>query len=472
MSKYISTKLPQSIPLLHEAEIMVIGGGPGGLGAAIAAAREGRDVILIEHYGFLGGMATAGEVNPFMPNGYRHESKSFDVGIFTDWLQRIHSYDSSRNQDNFDPSLRVFDPFHARLAAEELCLEAGVKLLYHHRVAHVDRQGSHITNIVLHSKSGLTAAKANIYIDSTGDGDCAALAGAPFKMGGESSQHVQPMTLCFKLKLDPKLNASMEDIYKIKKVMDKKFQQAQKEGTISNPRQDILLFPSTDENVVHFNSTRIIHKSAISGTELSEAEIEGRKQFKELFNFLRNEIPIFKNSEIYSIATQIGVRESRRVLGKIYLTREDYNNCKSFPDGICQVDYPIDIHNPNGSGTEMTRLPKGGWLEIPYRCLINNEIDNLIIGSRCISVDHAVHSSIRVMPPVCSIGQAAGTAAAMALEENSNVWQVDGTLLKERLIQRGRNLEPYDAKRVWKVSNEEKKELTVERFKKEQPFSV
>jgi flavin-dependent dehydrogenase len=190
---YLDVTLPQQLELKHEAEIIVLGGGPGGLGAAISAAREGRDVLLIEHYGFLGGMASTGEVNPFMHNHINGES--LDIGIYTEWVERIGFYTGLENS-------YVIDPAAVRLASEDLCLEAGVKLLYHHRLAHVETDGKKISGIVLHSKSGLSLAKADIYIDSTGDGDLAAMAGCPFEMGGETSDAVQPMTMCFKLKLD------------------------------------------------------------------------------------------------------------------------------------------------------------------------------------------------------------------------------------------------------------------------------
>ena len=446
--------LPTELPVRNEAEVMVVGGGPGGIGAAVAAAREGADVLLVEHYGFLGGMATAGEVNPFMPNHL--DSRSLDEGVYTDWLDRIESYGGRRR------GTLVFNPNVARLAAEDLCLEAGVRLLYHHRTAQVETAERRITCVVLHTKSGLSAARAGQYIDGTGDGDLCAAAGCAFEYGGEGTEYVQPMTLCFKLKLDradAPPGRGREDLYTLVREQNNRIQQAfrraQEDGRIHCPRENVLMFRGVDGDVVHFNTTRVIKKSSINGAELSEAEIEARRQLRELVAVLRSDVPIFRNARVYSIAPQIGIRESRRILGRYYLTRKDYEDCAAFPDGVARVNYPIDIHSPTGSGTEIVRLPKGGWYEVPFGCLLPRDVDNLAIGSRCISVDHAVHASCRVMAPVCSLGHAAGTAAAMAIQQGVDVCRVDGRELKQRLIRAGRNLVPYDPDRKFAMTEKE-----------------
>ena len=433
----IAVSLPRQVPLAAEADVLVVGGGPGGLGGAVAAARQGADVLLVEHYGFLGGMATAGEVNPFMPNHL--DNASLDTGIFEEWLDRIGSYGGRRS------GTRVFDPNLARLAAEDLCLDAGVRLLYHHRAAHVERSGDRLDAVVLHGKSGLAAARAKVYVDSTGDGDIAALAGCEFEIGGASG-HCQPLTLCFKLKLDPRdvpeadrddpfraVRAHMQEIQQV-------FEQAKADGRIDCPRENVLLFRGVDDDVIHFNTTRVIHKLSIDAEQLSEAEVLGRRQLRQIVACFQREVPLLRHCRIHSIAPQIGVRESRRVLGRAYLTVQDYEVGRTFDDGIARVTYPIDIHNPDGKGTVIRRLPAGAWYEVPYRCLVPRGVENLLIASRCISADHATHSSLRVMPPVCSIGQAAGTAAAWAVRDGVSPAAIDGAALKRALIEQGRNL--------------------------------
>ncbi|MBN1669536.1 MAG: FAD-dependent oxidoreductase [Kiritimatiellae bacterium] len=452
--KTMSVTLPKELPILHSSEILVVGGGPGGIGAAVAAAREGRRVLLVEHYGFLGGMATAGEVNPFMPNHL--EGRSLDEGIFEDWLAKIRAYSGRK------PGDRTIDPNAARFAAEALCTEAGVDLLYHHRAVHVETDSRRITGVVLHSKSGLSVATAEIVIDSTGDGDVAALAGCGFQCEGENGAPVQPMTACFKLKIDPRdLPADLrrtppegsvrdwlrDPLKEQAGLIQKVYRDARRAGKLLNRRGDVLMFGSVEPDVIHFNSTRISGRSPIDGGDLSAAEIEGRQQILELVNLLRENVPLFKHARLHSIAPQIGIRESRRINGRARVTRDDFKRGTAYPDGVVRVTYPIDIHSPKNGGTEITRLPPGAWYEIPYGCLVPNDIDNLLIGSRCISVDTAVHSSVRVMPPVCSLGQAAGTAAAMALEKGVVPPEIDGVELKERLIANGRNLVAYDPAR-------------------------
>ncbi|MCK5528052.1 MAG: FAD-dependent oxidoreductase [Kiritimatiellae bacterium] len=436
--------LPKELELKHRAEVIVLGGGPGGIGAAVAAAREGKDVLLVEHYGYLGGMASMGEVNPFMPNHL--DGESLDKGIYTEWTDGISYYSGVTGNK------RVIDPPSASLAAEDICLEAGVKLLFHHRLVSVETEGGKITGLVLHSKDGLSVVQADIYIDSTGDGDLAAMAGCPFEMGGESSDAVQPMTMCFKLRVDAEDLAYIAELCpenpairfaktaEIFEQIQNAYLVAKADGRIECPRQNILMFPGTDYKTIHFNSSRVISKSAIDGDELSEAEIEGRRQVRQIFECLRRDVPIFKHSRIHSIATQIGVRESRRISGHNYMVRQDFIDAAKYDDGIIRVNYPIDIHSPTGGGTEITELPDGEWYEVPYGCLVPKGIDNLLIGCRAISVDHAVHSSMRVMPPVVSVGQAAGVAAAVALDKNITPAEVDGIELKKLLIKRGRNL--------------------------------
>ena len=437
----IPTTLPRDLPLTHEPDVLVIGGGPGGIGAAVAAARGGADVLLVEHYGFLGGMATAGEVNPFMPN-HLH-GQSLDTGLFEEWLDRIDHYGGAR------AAQRVFDPNVARLAAEDLCLAAGVRLLFHHRAAHVEREQRRVSAVVLHGKEGFTAARAKVYIDATGDGDVAALAGCAFELGGDSG-HCQPMTLCFKLKLDPRdIPADdRDDPYRalraVMPAVQEAYQRGKRDGRIDCPREDVLVFRGVDDGVVHFNTTRVIHRLSTDGVQLSDAEVEGRRQLRQIVAVLRSDVPLFRRAAIYSIAPQIGVRESRRVLGRAYLTLQDYEACRHFDDAVARVTYPVDIHNPNGTGTVISHLPQGGWYEVPWGCLLPRDVDNLAIAARCVSVDHAVHSSLRVMPPVCSLGQAAGTAAAEAVRRGVDVCAIDGRWLRGRLVELGRHLGAMD----------------------------
>lgn len=410
------------IPLTHDVDVVVAGGGPGGIGAAVMAARAGARTLLVERYSCLGGMASVGEVHPFMDNHVN--GKPLDGPVYTDWIEAMKKYAPAAGSDRF------ISKDIAAIAAEDLVLEAGCAILYHHVLADALTEQGAISRITLLSKSGFTAVRAKIYVDCTGDADLAARAGCEYEQGGPTG-YCQPMTLCFKLSHVDKTR--QPDGREINRLYD----EARKRGEIQCPRENILKFNWFDDDVVHFNTTRVIRKNGISGAELSEAEIEARAQLRQLLAFFRNHVPGYENCRIHSIANHIGVRETRRVRGLAYLTRADFEAARKFPDAITRVNYPVDIHNPDGSGTELVHLPKGEWYEIPYGCIVAKDTNNLLIGGRPVSVDHAVHSSMRVMPPACTIGQAAGLAAALAAQRKCMPCELDGREIRKILVENG-----------------------------------
>ena len=427
----VAYALSRDLPITHEADVIVVGGGHGGIGAAVMAAREGAKVLLIERYGSLGGMASFGEIHPFMPN--HMQGKCLDKPVYIEWAQHMEKYYPAKipldgELNNYEQ--RKISKEAAMLGAEDLCLEAGVRLLYHHQLADVVMRDGHIDALVLLSKSGFTAARAKVYVDASGDADLAARAGCQFEQGGPSG-HCQPMTLCFKLSgIDRKLMPPGKEITRLYHV-------AREEGRIQCVREDVLMFEWLDEDVMHFNTTRIIHKSGTSGQDLSDAEIEGRRQLRQFLAFFRTSVPGFSRAHLHSIAHHIGVRETRRIKGLVQVVKEDFLNQRKFPDGIAKVRYEIDIHNPDGSGTQHMHMPEGQWYEIPYGSIVARDCRNLLVGGRPISVDHAIHSSMRVMPPACSIGQAAGLAAAVAAREGRSPHDLDGVDIRRRLRERG-----------------------------------
>lgn len=445
-ARTVEYQLKQQPPLLHSADVIVVGGGPGGIGAAVMAARAGADTLLIERYGFLGGMAVSGEVHPFMHNHV--DGKPLDGPVYLDWIEKMKELWPREGQD------LCISKDAAMLAAEKLCLEAGVRILYHHTLVDVvtDTGGAdlrscpsneaeagsetcptHISSLILHSKSGFSAAQAKVYIDCTGDADLAARAGCECEQGGPSG-NCQPMTLCFKL--------SHVDIDRMPdgKAINGIYDDAKANGELVCPREDVLKFAWFDDDVMHFNTTRVVKKSGTNGIELSEAELEAHEQVRQYLDFFRKHVPGFENAQLHSVGHHIGIRETRRVRGMAYLTREDFRRSAKFPDAIARVNYPIDIHNPDGSGTEHERLEQGEWYEIPYGCIVARDADNLLVGGRPISVDHAVHSSMRVMPPACTVGQAAGMAAAMAVAQGCTPTALDGEKLREHLREAGAKL--------------------------------
>ena len=423
MSDTVTRPEQPHIPVLHDVDVLVVGGGPGGIGAAVAAARQGARTLLCEQYGFLGGMATAGLVSPFMPNGIGE--RSFDSGVFLDWARVMDQ------MGGLGENGRTFCAETAKLAAEKLCMDAGVQLLYHVQLDRPLMEGERIESVLMLGKSGLTAHRAHIYVDCTGDADLAARAGCAIEYGRPEDGGVQPMTMGFDLACVERDHMPPDD------EINAAYDRARSEGRLVCPRENVLHFRTLEADRVHFNTTRIAGYDATDTLSLSEAEIEGRRQVMDFLRFLRSDVAGFENARLHAIGVTIGVRESRRVRGHAYLTRADFENRARFPDAIARVNYPIDIHNPHGEGTEITRLPEGEWYEIPYGCLVPLGCDNLLVGGRPISVDHAVGSSMRVMPPACTIGQACGTAAAMAATRCIAPAEVDGVAVRASLIEQG-----------------------------------
>jgi len=431
----IKYQISQELPVTHEVDVAVFGGGPGGLGAAVMAARMGAKTLLVERYGCLGGMATVGEVHPFMCN--HNKMRSMDRPVYTDWVYKMMEYrPGEKPQGNEDPpnSGRQISKDICMLAMEDLVLESGAQILYHHNLFDVVKKNGRIEAAVLFSKSGLTAVKAKTYIDCTGDADLAFRAGCECEQGGPSG-YCQPMTLCFKLAGVKKLEES--ELKGVPEKANEIYLKAKAAGKVDCPRENILKFQWIDSDVIHFNTTRVIKKSGVNGVELSEAEIEARRQLRQIVKLFREEVPGYENARIHSIAHHIGVRETRRVVGRAYLTRASFEKAEKFPDAIARVNYPIDIHNPNGAGTEICRVPQDDWYEIPYGCIVPKGMANLLVGGRPISVDHAVHSSMRVMPPACSVGQAAGMAAALAVKKNCTPPELDGVEVRKNLVEQG-----------------------------------
>ncbi|MGI6537013.1 MAG: FAD-dependent oxidoreductase [Caldicoprobacterales bacterium] len=366
-------------------QLIVVGGGPAGIAAAIAARRQGMKTLLVERYGFLGGMATAGLVTPFM-----HTLGA--GGLYQELLERLNKWDAIKDNRFFDGELM-------KLVLDEWLLEEGVEILFHALLTDVKVEDGCIKSVTVSGKGQEISLSASYFIDGTGDGDLAALAGAPMNIGRESDGLCQPMTTCFQVGgIDVGIDDTYMDAYKARKPLTELYLEAKKEGRIKNPRENVLIFPTTRTGEIHFNTTRIVGKNPVSLFELTEAELEARKQIIELFSLLKEKVLAFKNAYITRIATQIGVRESRTIIGAYQLTEEDVLSGRKFPDGIGKCSYPIDIHSPQGEGTRISTLKAGDWYEIPYTALYTPSLKNLLVAGRCISSTHEAQASLRIMP--------------------------------------------------------------------------
>ncbi len=406
-------------------DVIVVGGGPGGIGAAVTAARNGMSVLLIERYGFAGGMATAGLVNPFMY--YRSNT---DANYYLPSPVFMEIVKSLSDNGAADKEGKVFDDEILKILLDKLLIDSNVEILYHALVVGAVSKSGAISEIAVACKEGRKDFKAKILIDATGDGDLAHFAGFETEKGRKEDGACQPMTLCFRLG-----GVKADDWDALRKELNEIYMEGKARGEISDPRENVLISRTLRPDVIHFNTTRVIAKDGTVSKDLGEAEIIARKQVWEIFNVFKSKSQLCMDAFILKIATQIGIRETRRVMGGYVLDANDVINAKTFDDGIARSSYPIDIHNPSGSGTVIERV-KGGYYEIPYRCIVPKGSKNLLMACRAISSTHEAHSSLRVMPVVASIGEAAGLAAVEAIKGGISVSDVDGAKLKKNIFRK------------------------------------
>ncbi|GIP38522.1 hypothetical protein J31TS4_18020 [Paenibacillus sp. J31TS4] len=411
-------------------DVIVAGGGPSGIAAAVASARVGARTLLVERYGFLGGAGTAMMVNPWMSY---HSAGTGQVQLIFGVLQELIDRMTAMGMYGHPKQRTAFDPEALKVAAEQLCREAGVELLYHSFLgdALMNEDGSRIEAVRFANKAGLVDFQASMYVDTTGDADLAALAGAIVEKGRAVDSLSQPMTLNFRM-----ANVDTDRVPTRQEITDL-YLAAKHRGELDCPRENVLWFWANQPGVIHFNTTRIIRKDATDPWELTEAEIEGRRQVQQLVKFLKAEVAGFEDSYLQTTAPQIGVRESRRVIGEYLLTAEELLAACKFEDVIARGAYPVDIHNPDGAGTVLQYLPDGEWYDIPFRTLVPKKIENLLIGGRPISATHEAHSAIRVQPIAMAIGQAAGTAAAICAKEGVLPREVDVRAVQTALTEQG-----------------------------------
>jgi hypothetical protein len=415
-------------------DVIICGGGPGGVNAAVAAAqhlaaaKQGAAVLLLERHGYLGGMATAGLVNPFMPYTIQTTGQVLTTDVFNELLDRLQA------AGGLAADRATFDDEQMKLVLDDMLADHGVSVLLHTIVQGVDLKDGALQAVRVTGKSGEMTLRAKVFVDSTGDGDVAALSGCEIETGRSEDGLCQPMTLCFRVAGVEADTQTFPGIHRLHEQIDPFYKAAKAHGIINNPREDVLIFPTLHPGVLHFNTTRIIRHSALDTPSLSEAEQLARKQVVEMITFLKSNIPAFRNAYLQKMAAHIGVRESRRVMGHYVLTAEEILAGAKFPDGIARSVYPVDIHNPSGTGTVLKHLPEGEYYEIPFRCLVPRGPANLLIGSRCISSTHEAHSSLRVMPVVAGIGEAAGIAATWCATRGLRTDQVDGAEVRAAIF--------------------------------------
>jgi hypothetical protein len=412
----------------YTCDVLVCGGGPGGICAAVSAARNGADTLLVERYGYLGGAATMALVFPFMTR-YAGGEQIID-GVFQEIIERLDAKGGYGGPDQ----PHMFDPETLKSVADDICLESGVRLLFHTMVDGAEVGSGLIERVTIHNKSGEQSVKASCYIDATGDADLAFLSGVPCEKGRASDGLTQPMTLNFRMAgVDRSIMPERETLNKL-------YLGARAQDRIDCPRNDVLHFATMRPDEVHFNTTRIIRADGTNTEDLTKAEIDSRRQVAQLVAWLVSDIPGFEHALLQMTGAQIGIRESRRIVGEYVLTAEDLLSARKFDDCVARGSYPVDIHDPDGGGTVIKRLAPGESYDIPYRSLVPKGIDNLLIAGRPISCTHEAHSAIRVMPIAAAIGEAAGAAAALCVRDKTTPRALDVGELRRVLLAQGANL--------------------------------
>ena len=411
-------------------DVLVAGGGFTGVAAAVSAARKGKSVLLVERAGCLGGAATNNLVLPFM--GYwtqkDGEKLMISAGLFGEMVDEMAA------AGRMDETKKYFDTEYLKVYFDRLVAASGADVLLSSTVVSAKKEGDRITGVSLYTKEGIIEVAADIFIDATGDAELAAISGVPCETGRKKDGLCQPMTLCFRM-----CNVDTEAFYNVsREQLNSIYRSYQQDGRISDPREDVLWFRTLLPGVVHFNTTRVIRKDPTGAADVTAAEIEAREQTQEIVKMLIESVPGFEHAALMQTAPQIGVRESRRVIGRHMLTQEELKACTVFDDSIAVGRYDIDIHDPDGAGTSHYYFEAGTYYTIPYASLLpKSGGENLIVAGRCISATHEAQASIRIMPICCCLGEAAGTAAALAAEGGVNPPDIDIRALQTALEKNG-----------------------------------
>jgi ribulose 1,5-bisphosphate synthetase/thiazole synthase len=434
----------RQINTLWDTEVVVVGSGTAGMNAAIAAARNGTKTVLVERFGFLGGTST--QVLDTFYGFYTPGTVAYKVvgGIPDDVVTALKGYQAAFERPNsYGAGTGItYDPSTLKIVWETLALQAGVQLLYHSFCTDVVMEGNRISGVILDGKRGLLKINARVVIDCSGDADVCHWAGAPYEKAGEIDP-AQTLTTTFRM-----VNVDTARAHAFgKKALAEKMGEAADSGKYRLPRREGSWHITTQAGVIHTIMTRVADVDGTDPVALTAAEIDGRLQALEYARFLHDCIPGYENAALSWLSHPIGVRETRRIYGEYRLTREDCLTGRKFPDAVGACGAPIEDHHA-GSDTTWVYLPDGMTYDIPYRTLIPQKVTGLLVAGRCFSATHDAHASCRSMAQTMTMGQAVGTAAALAVGKDMLPHELEPTLLQDRLRQMGAKFGEIPAERV------------------------
>jgi len=449
----------REIPVAAEADVVVCGGGPGGFPAAIAAARHGAKTVLIERHGFLGGLATAGLVSPILAHTASESSTPIVEGLLREVTERMHALGCAPTWEETCAKRNIaFDAEALKVVLDEMCEEAGVQVFLHTHISEViarlDESQTRIEAVIVENKSGRQAVIGKVFIDATGDADIAQRAGARTTHGRAFDGRPESMGSFFQLSGIEPLSADRQ------KELHELVRREMEDGRFHFYHPGFLGRNTYHKDHTSANMTRYAGDSDVAA-DMTRAEVGVRKEIWDLVRYLRATVPEFKDAYVLQTSPQVGPRESRQVVGPYAITGDDIHAGNKFDDAIARGSWWIDIHCPLGNtypvhlcvaecpkgaecpfwASEHERMrsrdalhpPQGDWYDIPYRCLLSVDVANLLASGRCISATHEGMAGARVMATCVAIGQAAGTAAAMAVAHQVDPARVDVKRLQEML---------------------------------------
>ena len=423
----------RDLPVSGEYDVIVAGAGPAGIGAALSAAREGADTLLIEQFGDVGGVSTVGLMS--------HWTGRTKGGIYEEILEKSNDADESM-LEAWSGYRQTINPERLKTVYLDMLEDAGVHLRLYTFIADVVMEDDRLQGIITESKSGREVFHAKMCIDATGDGDVACKAGVPFTKGREEDGKMQPMSLMFKVAGVDTDKAVFPGGFESNMAISGGGIQDLGRARLPHPLGHVLLYRTTLPGVVTCNMTNIIDVDGTNAEDLTKAHVDARRQIERIVEFLRTTVPGFERCYVIDSANYIGIRETRHFRGEYTLTKDDILEARIFDDWVVSfAHFNFDVHNISGAGLDATgaqkKFPQRRGYTIPYRCLLPRGVKNLLLAGRNISGTHMAHSNYRVMPICANIGQAAGIAAALSARTDTPPEEIDIELLQDRLLQNG-----------------------------------